>query len=106
MSTLMPELASAGWSTAGVISVVIFLLVFVAITLHLMHETVAALLGAVTVFLVTYIGGHFNPALRILTFEDAMGFVDWNVIFLIMGMMIFMAIMKNEHFPLAGFPPV
>ena len=79
------------------ISVVIFMLVFLAITLHWLHETVAALLGAVAVFLVTYIGGRFNPALRILTFEDAMGFVDWNVIFLIMGMMIFMAIMAKTN---------
>jgi Na+/H+ antiporter NhaD/arsenite permease-like protein len=91
------EMAALGWSTAGVISVVIFMLVFLAITLHWLHETVAALLGAVAVFLVTYIGGRFNPALRILTFEDAMGFVDWNVIFLIMGMMIFMAIMAKTN---------
>jgi Na+/H+ antiporter NhaD/arsenite permease-like protein len=91
------ELATEGWTTAGVISVVIFLLVFIAITMRLLHETVAALLGAVLVFLVTYIGGRFNPALRILTFEDAMGFVDWNVIFLIMGMMIFMAIMAKTN---------
>ena len=90
-------MAALGWSTAGVISVVIFMLVFLAITLHWLHETVAALLGAVAVFLVTYIGGRFNPALRILTFEDAMGFVDWNVIFLIMGMMIFMAIMAKTN---------
>ena len=95
MSILMPGLAGAGWTVAGVISVVIFLLVFIAITLHFLHETIASLLGAVMVFLVTYIGGRFNPALRILTFEDAMGFVDWNVIFLIMGMMIFMAIILH-----------
>ena len=93
----MLELATAGWNTAGIIAVIIFLLVFVAITMRLLHETVASLLGAVTVFLVTYIGGRFNPALRILTFEDAMGFVDWNVIFLIMGMMIFMAIMAKTN---------
>ena len=97
MSILMPGLAGAGWTVAGVISVLIFLLVFIAITLHFLHETIASLLGAVTVFLVTYIGGRFNPALRILTFEDAMGFVDWNVIFLIMGMMIFMAIMAKTN---------
>ena len=97
MNTLLLELAAEGWSTAGVISVIIFLLVFLAITLHWLHETVAALIGGVMVFLVTYIGGRFNPDLRILTFEDAMGFVDWNVIFLIMGMMIFMAIMARTN---------
>jgi Na+/H+ antiporter NhaD/arsenite permease-like protein len=97
VSVFVPGLAAAGWNTAGVIAVIIFLLVFITITLHLLHETVAALLGAVSIFLVTYIGGRFNPALRILTFEDAMGFVDWNVIFLIMGMMIFMAIMAKTN---------
>ncbi len=98
------QLASTGWNTAGIISVVIFLLVFLAITLHWLHETVAALLGAVSVFLVTYIGGRFHPDLRILNFEDAMAFVDWNVIFLILGMMIFMAIMaKTNVFRWLGF---
>jgi len=97
-------MVSTGWSAAGAISVFIFLLVFLAITLHWLHETVAALLGAVFVFLVTYIGGRFNPALRILNFEEAMAFVDWNVIFLILGMMIFMAIMaKTNVFRWLGF---
>lgn len=97
MSDLVHTSAASGWSTAEVIAVIIFLLVFVAITFRLLHETVVSLLGAVTVFMVTYVGGHFNPALRILTFEDAMGFIDWNVIFLIMGMMIFMAIMAKTN---------
>jgi len=97
VNALMLRFVASGWSMAGAISVVIFLLVFLAITLHWLHETVAALLGAVMVFLVTYIGGRFNPDLRILTFEDAMGFVDWNVIFLILGMMIFMAIMAKTN---------
>ncbi len=91
------QFATTGWNTAGVISVAIFLLVFIAITLHWLHETVAALLGAVLIFLVTYIGGRFQPSLRILTFEDAMEFVDWNVIFLILGMMIFMATMAKTN---------
>ena len=91
------QFATTGWNAAGVISVVIFLFVFIAITLHWLHETVAALLGAVLIFLVTYIGGRFQPSLRILTFEDAMAFVDWNVIFLILGMMIFMATMAKTN---------
>jgi Na+/H+ antiporter NhaD/arsenite permease-like protein len=56
-----------------------------------MHETSAALLGAVAVWLVHYVGGTFFPALEIIDFDEAMAFVDWNVIFLILGMMIFMA---------------
>ncbi len=48
----------------------IFLFVFAAISLRWMHETAAALLGAVAVWLVHYIGGTFFPALRIRTSES------------------------------------
>ena len=57
-----------------------------------MHETAAALLGAVAVWLVHYVGGTFVPELHLIGFEEAMNSVDWNVIFLILGMMIFMAL--------------
>lgn len=89
---------------AALISAGIFILMFIAISFHMLHETAAALLGAVAIFLVTYVGGHFNPALTIITFEEAMAFVDWNVIFLIMGMMIFMAILSETNvFKWIGF---
>lgn len=82
---------------AVIVSSVIFILVFVAISFQLLHETAAALLGAVLVFLFTYVGGYFRPDLGLLTFDEAMNFVDWNVIFLIMGMMIIMAILAETH---------
>jgi len=75
----------------------IFLAVFVGISTHILHETAAALLGTAAVFLVTYIGGYFNPELYILSFDEAMEVVDWNVIFLIMGMMIFMSILADTN---------
>jgi len=84
-------------SLAVLISTGIFILVFVLISFHLLHETTAALLGAVSVLLVTYIGGHYNSDLRILTFDEAMMVVDWNVIFLIMGMMILMSILDETN---------
>lgn len=89
--------ASTQTGIPALISTGIFLLVFLAISLHLLHETAAALLGAAAVFLVNYIGGHYFPALLLLPFEDAMAVVDWNVIFLIMGMMIFMAILAETN---------
>ncbi len=81
----------------ALISTGIFLLVFLSISLHILHETAAALLGAAAVFLVNYIGGHYFPALKLLSFDEAMAIVDWNVIFLIMGMMIFMAILAETN---------
>jgi Na+/H+ antiporter NhaD/arsenite permease-like protein len=83
--------------TAALISTGIFLIVFLTISFHWLHETAAALLGAAAVLMVTYIGGHFYPTLKLLNFEDAMLVVDWNVIFLIMGMMIFMAILAETN---------
>lgn len=94
MSSLGPKAMNG---VAIFISTGIFILVFLSISFQLLHETAAALLGAVAVFLVTYIGGHYNPVLRLLNFDDAMLVVDWNVIFLIMGMMIFMAILDETN---------
>jgi Na+/H+ antiporter NhaD/arsenite permease-like protein len=85
-------------STAGpsfLLSSGIFLLVFAAISLRWMHETAAALLGAVVVWFVHYVGGTLFPGLHIISFEESMAFVDWNVIFLILGMMIFMAMFSE-----------
>lgn len=84
-----------GFGPSFFISTSIFLLVFAAISLRWMHETAAALLGAAAVWLVHYIGGTFFPALHIIDFEESMAFVDWNVIWLIMGMMIFMALFSE-----------
>lgn len=91
------SIAESGVGIAAILSSAIFILVFVAISFRLLHETSAALLGSVAVFLITYIGGSVDPDLRLLPFEDAMNFVDWNVIFLIMGMMIFMAILAESN---------
>jgi Na+/H+ antiporter NhaD/arsenite permease-like protein len=98
LTPLFPAVApESSYGIATIISICIFIFVFIAISFHLLHETAAALLGGVAVLLLTYIGGHFTPDLKLLTFEDAMLVVDWNVIFLIMGMMIFMAILAETN---------
>lgn len=81
----------------AILALVIFVLMFAAISMHWLHETAAALLGAVAVLLITYVGGFFEPSLRMIDFESAMTFVDWNVIFLIMGMMIFVAVLAETN---------
>ena len=92
---LLANPAEGGYGPSFFISASIFALVFAAISLRWMHETAAALLGASAVWLVHYIGGSFFPALQIIDFEESMAFVDWNVIWLIMGMMIFMAMFSE-----------
>jgi Na+/H+ antiporter NhaD/arsenite permease-like protein len=92
---LLTRAPEGGQGPAFFISIGIFFFVFAAISLRWMHETAAALLGAVAVWLVHYVGGTYFPSLQIIGFEEAMSFVDWNVIFLILGMMIFMALFSE-----------
>jgi Na+/H+ antiporter NhaD/arsenite permease-like protein len=81
----------------AIIAAAIFLLVFIAISFHLLHETAAALLGAAAVLLISYIWGTSDTSMALISFEEAMLFVDWNVIFLIMGMMIFVAVLAETN---------
>ena len=92
---LLSQPAEWSFGPSFFISASVFILVFAAISLRWMHETAAALLGAAAVWLVHYIGGTFFPSLHIINFEESMTFVDWNVIWLIMGMMIFMALFSE-----------
>ncbi|RPI58230.1 MAG: hypothetical protein EHM56_02325, partial [Chloroflexi bacterium] len=82
-------------SPAFLVSLGIFLIVLAGIVVPWVHETIAALAGAVLLWLVHYVGGTVWPPLRIAGFQESMAYVDWNVIFLILGMMIFMAMLSE-----------
>jgi Na+/H+ antiporter NhaD/arsenite permease-like protein len=73
----------------------IFILVFGLISLNLLHETIAAFLGAAAMLGITYFIGSFNSDFWIISFHRAIAFIDFDVIFLLMTMMIFMAIMSR-----------
>ncbi len=64
------------------------------IALEKLHNTMAALLGAAIVLGVSSVGSPFNPNLFILDFEQALQYVDFDVIFLVMGMMIVIGILE------------
>ena len=87
---------SAGYGPSFVISAGVFVLVLAAISFRWMHETAAALLGAVAIWLIHYIGGTLFPSLSLIDFDESMAFVDWDVIFLILGMMIFVAMFSES----------
>jgi Na+/H+ antiporter NhaD/arsenite permease-like protein len=44
---------------------------------------------------VSFVGGAINPNLFIFDFEQALGYVDFDVIFLVMGMMIVIAVIEE-----------
>ncbi|MGQ9599154.1 MAG: SLC13 family permease [Anaerolineae bacterium] len=94
----MNETIPMNYDPSFFITLAIFLLVLLVIGFRWMHETAAALSGAVALWLVHYVGGSFFPSVRIIGFDQAMAFVDWNVIFLILGMMIFMAMFSETGF--------
>ncbi len=73
----------------------ILLAVYVIISLEWMHRTLAALLGATLLLFISYTAGVFDKGYFILSFEDAIGAIDLNVIFLLMGMMIFVGVLKR-----------
>lgn len=82
---------SAGFWAATII----FLGMLLLIALERLHSTTAALAGLSAVFLVTFVGGQFNSDLYIFDFERALTYINWEVIFLLIGMMIIIAIIEE-----------
>ncbi|MCL7454241.1 MAG: SLC13 family permease [Anaerolineae bacterium] len=72
-----------------------FVLVLLLIALEKLHKTTAALLGVALVLGASFVGGAINPDLFIFDFERALSYVDFDVIFLVMGMMIVIAVIEE-----------
>ncbi len=83
------------FNPAFFLAAAIFLIVFILISLNVLHETIAAFLGAAAMMGVSYFLGNSNPDFWIIGFHRAVDFIDFDVVFLLMTMMIFMAIMSQ-----------
>ena len=77
------------------ISTVVFILAYALIAFELLHRTIAAMLGAAMMMCLSYTIGTINPEFRIFSFERAIFAIDMNVVFLLMGMMIIVGVLKN-----------
>jgi Na+/H+ antiporter NhaD/arsenite permease-like protein len=77
------------------IATVIFVIVLVLIATGYLHNTLAALVGAVLLFAVSYLDYVLHIDIFIFDFWGSLEYVDWNVVFLIMGMMIVIAVVEN-----------
>jgi len=77
------------------IATVVFILAYILISFELLHRTLAAMLGAATMLVISYTIGTINPEYHILSYESAIHAIDMNVIFLLMGMMIIVGILKH-----------
>jgi len=80
------------FNVAFFIATLTFVAVFVLIAFHVLHDTLAAFLGATVMLGVSYTIGTFNPDFWILSFDQAVEFIDFDVIFLIMTLMIVVSI--------------
>ena len=89
-TTLLRRITPAFW-----IATAVFVAVLVLIVTGKLHNTLSALLGASVLFAVSYLGRPLVEDLFIFGFEGALRYVDWNVIFLIMGMMIVIAVVER-----------
>lgn len=72
-----------------------FVGILVLIALEKLHSTMAALLGAAVVLCTSFVGGAISHDLFIFDFERALEYVDFDVIFLVMGMMIVVGIIEE-----------
>jgi Na+/H+ antiporter NhaB len=88
--TLKRQITPAFW-----IASLVLLVVYVLIASEAMHRTLAAFLGASLILFITYTAGTFDKNYFILSFDDAMRAIDLNVIFLLMGMMIIVGVLKK-----------
>jgi len=77
------------------IATIVFIIAYALISFELLHRTVAAMLGAAIMLLLTYTLGTINHEYHIISFERAMRAIDMNVIFLLMGMMIIVGVLKH-----------
>ena len=87
---LLRSLGPAFWITA-----LIFLAVLALMATGKQHNTLAALVGVASLLAVSYLGSPVREDLFIFDFRSALLYVDWNVIFLIMGMMIVIAVVEE-----------
>lgn len=93
---LVKDIKISPWlGPAFYIATVIFLFIYALISFEVLHRTIAAMLGAAVLLLITYTIGTLNSDYHIMSFERAMHAIDMNVIFLLMGMMTIVGILKH-----------
>jgi len=88
--TLQRQITAGFW-----IATFVLLLVYLVISFEWMHRTLIAFLGAALIIFITYTLGNWDKSFYIISFDDAMGAIDLNVIFLLLGMMVFVGVLKK-----------
>ena len=87
---LQRQISPAFW-----VATLVFVLVLALIATGIIHNTLAALVGISILYAVSYFGPILSSGLFVFDFTSSIRYIDWNVIFLIMGMMIVIAVVEN-----------
>jgi Na+/H+ antiporter NhaD/arsenite permease-like protein len=96
LSIYVPNITLQRRLTVGFwVATLTFAAMLVLIATERLHNTMAALMGVAVVLGVSLVGRPFNEDLFILDFEQAIEYVDFNVIFLVMGMMIVVGVIEE-----------
>jgi Na+/H+ antiporter NhaD/arsenite permease-like protein len=95
-SLRLPDLELPRSITAGFwVATLTFIVILVLIALEKLHNTMAALLGVAVILGTSFVGGAVDPGLFIFDFERALEYVNFDVIFLVMGMMIVIGVIEE-----------
>jgi hypothetical protein len=93
---LVPDLSMERHVTIGFwVATLTFAGLLVLIATERLHNTLVALLGMAVIFLVSYIGAPISPDMFILDFEQALHYINFEVFFLVMGMMVVIGLVEE-----------
>jgi Na+/H+ antiporter NhaD/arsenite permease-like protein len=88
--TLVRQVGASFW-----LATLVFVGMLAGIALLDLHNTLIALAAAMLIFAISYLGDPISETFFIFTFDTALEYVDWNVVFLVMGMMMFIAVVER-----------
>jgi Na+/H+ antiporter NhaD/arsenite permease-like protein len=84
------KLTAAFWASG-----VVFLFVLLVIATERLHSTTASLAAMSAIFLISFVGGAISRGWFIFDFETALSYINWEVILLVLGMMIIIAVLER-----------
>jgi di/tricarboxylate transporter len=92
---LVPDLIGLQISLQLRLVALVLLCVYVVLSFEIVHRTTIALFGAVVVVTIAIAVGDFQTNNG---FEQILGYIDFNTLGLLLGMMVIVAIMSNRYF--------
>jgi Na+/H+ antiporter NhaD/arsenite permease-like protein len=95
-SLRLPDMELSRHITPGFwVASLTFVIILALIALEKLHNTMAALLGVAVVLGTSFVLGAIDPGFFIFDFERAIEYVNFDVIFLVMGMMIVIGVIEE-----------